>query len=137
MTATVFNQISSDWLSSNPKLRALVVSRMEGRAAFWKRAQVDDVPVYRRKTALQRVIQLLKSIAPMFEDTPESSRFQSSSQRLPGKLMPQTSPDRVDDHYPAILRRFPRSNSDDVPNPVNPEENFADRWNSRSVSIFD
>src|SRR4051794_2550737 len=57
-----FERIDLNWLSSNPEgyLRWFV-SRMEGSEKALKvEAQVDDIPVYRRKTPLQRAVQLLK-----------------------------------------------------------------------------
>jgi hypothetical protein len=128
----VFNQISSDWLSSNPEgYVRWFVSRMEGtRSLLEKRAQVDDVPVYRRKTALQRVIQLLKSHRDaMFENTPESKPISIILTTIAGQAY--AAGQSLTESMTTILQAFEdfrRSNSDDVPNPVNPEENFTDRW---------
>ena len=127
-----FNQISNDWLSSNPEgYVRWFVSCMEGtRSLLEKRAQVDDVPVYRRKTALHHVIQLLKSHRDvMFEKAPNSKPISIILTTIAGQAyIPGQS---LAESMAAILRaleEFCHSDSDIVLNPVNPEENFADRW---------
>lgn len=127
-----FAQIQDSWLSSNPEgYVRWFVSRMEGvRTLLEKRAHVDDVPIYARKTALQRIIQLLKAHRDVrFEAAPDCKPISIILTTIAGEAY---EPSRsLTDSMTAILRAFDefrRSNSDTVPNPVNPAENFADRW---------
>lgn len=127
-----FEQVDPDWLSSNPEgYVRWFVSRMEGtRGALKAEAQVDEVPLYRRKTPLQRVIQLLKRHRDvMFEKAPDSKPISiilttiAGHAYIPGKALEESMAAVL-----SALDAFRRSNSDEVLNPVNPEENFADRW---------
>lgn len=121
-----------DWLSSNPEgYVRWFVSRMEGtRRALRAEAQVDDVPIYRRKTSLQRALQILKGHRDvMFEHACERRPISVIITTLGGEAyVPEQS---LTDTMATLLRAFDafrRTNSDVVLNPVNPEENFADRW---------
>lgn len=127
-----YQVISSDWLSSNP---AGYVSWFQSRLTSVPllaevQAKVDDMPVYRRKTPLQKVIQLLKRHRDVM--------FERASDSKPISVIITTLAAR---HYRAgeglaetmktVLRaldEFRRSDSNVVLNPVNPEENFADKW---------
>lgn len=96
------------------------------------RAQVDEVPLYRRKTSLQRCIQLLKRHRDlMFKDEPDSkpisviittiaARAYTGNQTLAGAM----------EEVLRGLSEFRTLNSNEVPNPANPNENFADRWHT-------
>lgn len=127
-----FDRRGADWLSSNPEGYARwFVSRMETRPRLLeKRAQVDDVPVYRRKTALQRAIQLLKVHRDvMFEKAPDLKPISIIITTIAGQAY--SADHSLTESMATILHSledFRRSNSDIVINPVNPEENFADRW---------
>jgi hypothetical protein len=127
-----FSQIQDNWLSSNPEgYVRWFVSRMEGtRTLLGKRAQVDDVPVYARKTPLQRIVQLLKAHRDVrFEMAPDCKPISIVLTTIAGEAHEPGS--SLTDSMTAILQAFDefrRSNSDTVPNPVNPAENFADRW---------
>jgi cyclic GMP-AMP synthase DncV-like protein len=127
-----FESIHLDWLSSNPEgYVRWFLSRMEGtRRALKMEAQVDDVPVYRRKSTLQRAIQLLKGHRDaMFEHACEHRPISVIVTTLAGEVyVPGQS---LAETMGTLLRafdKFRRSNSDVVLNPVNPQENFADRW---------
>lgn len=127
-----FALIQDSWLSSNPEgYIRWFVSRMEGeRTLLEKRAQIDDVPIYARKTALQRIVQLLKAHRDVrFERAPDSKPISIILTTIAGEAY---EPSRSLSHsMMTILRAFDdfrRSNSDTVLNPVNPAENFADRW---------
>lgn len=127
-----FARIQDSWLSSNPEgYIRWFVSRMEGvRTLLEKRAQIDDVPIYARKTPLQRIIQLLKAHRDVrFETAPDSKPISIILTTIAGEAY---EPGRsLSDSLTAILRAFDefrRSDSDIVLNPVNPAENFADRW---------
>ncbi len=127
-----FDSIHLDWLSSNPEgYVRWFVSRMEGtRRALKMEAQVDDVPVYRRKSALQQAIQLLKGHRDtMFEHACEYRPISVIVTTLAAQA--HVAGESLMETMARVLRAFDdfrRSNSDVVLNPVNPAENFADRW---------
>lgn len=129
-----FNSIHLDWLSSNPEgYVRWFVSRMEGtRRALKMEAQVDDVPVYRRKSVLQQAVQLLKGHRDtMFEHACEHRPISVIVTTLAAQAY--VAGESLAETMARVLRAFDdfrRSNSDMVLNPVNPAENFADRWNT-------
>lgn len=123
---------SFNWLSSNPAgYLGWFRSRLTGVAASTEvQAKVDDMPVYRRKTPLQHTIQLLKRHRDvMFEKNPDSKPISAIITTIaarnyrPGEDLAQTVATVL-----GALDVFRRSNSSEVLNPVNPEENFADKW---------
>jgi hypothetical protein len=127
-----FEQIHPDWPSSNPEgYVRWFISRIEGPTRTLRaEAQVDDVPLYRRKSVLQRAIQIIKGHRDvMFELQCELQPISiilttlAGDAYVPGQSLMET--------MGTMLRAFDdfrRSNSEVVLNPVNPEENFADRW---------
>jgi hypothetical protein len=132
---TQYERISDDWPSSNPGGYQLwFLSRMQGgdgtRFLAEARAQVDPPPVHRSKTPLQQVVQVLKRHRDvMFEDDPDRKPVSiilttiAGSAYIAGESLSQTMR-RVLQALDVVRR----SNTDSVPNPVNPAENFADRW---------
>lgn len=94
------------------------------------RAQVDEVPLYRRKTHLQRCIQLLKRHRDlMFKDEPDSKPISIIITTIAARGY--TGRPTLAGAMEQVLRglsEFRASNSNEVPNPANPNENFADRW---------
>lgn len=121
-----------DWVSSNPAgYVRWFQSRLQGSTVLTEaQAKVDDVPVYRRKLPLQQVIQLLKRHRDvMFERLPDSkpisviiTTIAARSYRA-GESLSETMVTVLH-----ALNDFRRSNSNEVLNPVNPKENFADKW---------
>ena len=128
-----YRQLSNDWNISNPEGYAKwFESRMQrGESAIiMEKAQIDDLPLYKRKSPLQRSIQLLKRHRDrMFKDDPDIKPISVIITTIAAKaysgqnLLEITLQDILDE-----LKRFSDSGSTFVPNPVNPEENFADRW---------
>lgn len=127
-----YRVISDDWLLSNPDgyckwfesksdPLSLVVS-ME--------AQVDEVPFYARKTYLQQAIQLLKRHRDvMFQEEPDPKPISVIITTLAASAYsPSATLREALSCCLAALSAFVQSNSNEVPNPVNPKENFADRW---------
>jgi hypothetical protein len=102
------------------------------REAIAKRMDVADVPEWRVKTTLQRTVQALKRHRDMFfaetpKDRPASiiittlaARAYSSGGTLYEVLLDVTA------KMPGLVER--RNGVYWVTNPVQPEENFADRW---------
>ena len=99
-------------------------------------AKVEDLPAYRWKTPLQRCVQLLKRHRDIF--------FYNDDDSKPASIIITTlsamayhGENEIGSALEAILfsmGKFINSTSPRVPNPVNPEEDFADRW-SDSGSI--
>ena len=127
-----YTQISDDWPSSNPGGYQLwFLSRMHGGIKrYLAEAQVDPAPVYRSKTPLQQVVQLLKRHRDvMFQDDSDRKPVSiilttvAGGAYIAGESLSQTMR-RVLQALDAVRR----SNTDFIPNPVNPAENFADRW---------
>lgn len=130
-----FNRISDDWPSSNPEgYVRWFVSRMRAPSSsvLMKEAQVDDVPLYRRKTPLQRAIQLLKTHRDvMFAELSDAKPVSIIITTIAGNAY--VGGESLAESMVRILRAledFRLSNSNEVLNPVNPAENFADKWHS-------
>ena len=127
-----FKRISENWQISNPEGYAKwFESRNDTlQMVLEKAAQVDDMPLYKRKTALQRSIQLLKRHRDlMFKDDPDVKPISIIITTLAATAY-QGETD-IESAMITILSRMgdlvnpsrPR-----VPNPVYSAEDFADRW---------
>ncbi|MBV6659795.1 nucleotidyltransferase [Pseudomonas yamanorum] len=130
---TSYELISQDWLLSNPEGYAKwFESKCEplGLRLSAEAAQVDDVPYHEHITHLQRAIQLLKRHRDvMYQDSPDSKPISVIITTLAAEAY--DSPANLSQALASCLmamKRFVDSDSDTVPNPVNPVENFADRW---------
>jgi Cyclic GMP-AMP synthase DncV-like, nucleotidyltransferase domain len=135
----LYAQVTRDWFSSNPRglgdwfeerAKPAARSRMAHLVENRVYATIDDVPAYEWKTPLQASIQILKRHRDvMFKKNPEWAPIsmiitvlaaqayngeRSISAALSGII------DRMPDHVQASKPR--------IPNPVNPGEDFADRW---------
>lgn len=115
------------WFESRMKLATLL---MEKRAIEARVATIDQLPATEWKSPLQRTVQILKRHRDvMFQEDPDgqpisviittlAARAYRGEQELVDAL------DRVlSDMGEYILPNKPR-----VPNPVNPAEDFADKW---------
>jgi len=127
-----YRQISDNWNISNPEGYAKwFESRMQNDIKLLlEKAQVDDLPLYRRKTPLQRSIQLLKRHRDqMFKDDPDVKPISVIITTISANAY--TGQNSIVIALEIILNelvQFADSGSTNVPNPVNPKENFADRW---------
>lgn len=128
-----YDRTADDWLLSNPEGYARwFEARMRPRTPMFleKKAQVDELPVYRRKTPLQRSVQLLKRHRDqMFKDDPDVKPISVIITTLAAEGYDGEASLEV--AFAAILRRLSQvadSGSTVVSNPVNPAENFADKW---------
>jgi hypothetical protein len=127
-----YSLISQDWQISNPEgyLKWFEDRMIQSQSRiFNERASVTPVPVYNQKTILQRCIQLMKRHRDnMFGDderkpisiiiTTLAARAYSGEQNLEEALI-------------NIIEKMPNyinHNTPRVPNPVNPIEDFTDRW---------
>jgi hypothetical protein len=127
-----YSTISQDWQISNPEgyLKWFEDRMVQGmRVIFNERASVKPVPIYAQKTILQRCIQLMKRHRDnMFGDderkpisiiiTTLAARAYNGEQNLEEALI------NILIKMPEYINKsIPR-----VPNPVNPNEDFTDRW---------
>ena len=130
--------IHDDWLLSNSEGFALwfesrmrlAMALMESLALQAKAAKLDELPAYRWKTPLQRCVQLLKRHRDVF--------FTDDQDGKPASIIITTLSDRayqgeanIADALEMILTTMGalvNPTSPRVPNPVNPAEDFADKW---------
>ena len=135
-----YRSISDDWNISNPEGYANWFERTMKKALRFdlmeKSAQVDDVPLFRRKTPLQRVIQLLKKHRDiMFAEDEDSKPISIILTTLAAKAYSGEQ-----DMHLALtnilenMGRLVNSITPRVPNPVDPGEDFADRWSMPKYS---
>ncbi|MEQ8443046.1 MAG: nucleotidyltransferase [Alphaproteobacteria bacterium] len=136
-----YNVLTEDWPVSNPFGFAawfrerMSVRLFEAKASYRDRemvtASVEDVPDYKVRTPLQRAIQLLKRHRDtMFgddEDRPISIIITTLSAHA------YRNEDSVAEALKTILTTMdayidPEGSDARVPNPVDPSEDFADKW---------
>lgn len=125
--------ICNDWNISNPEGYAQWFEHCMGSGRMQvlaEKAQVDDVPIFKRKTPLQRAVQLLKRHRDqMFkrdEDvkpisiiiTTLAARAYNGEQDVVSTL----------GNILAKMGGLINQTTPRVPNPVDPDEDFADRW---------
>lgn len=135
-----FDVINDDWLTSNPRGYALWFrSRMAAlfeatrkRMALDARGKVEDIPEYRVKTPLQRVIQILKRHRDVrFADRPDEKPISIIITTLAANAYGnETTPT---DALLNVLNRMDqfigkRDGVTWIANPTDPRENFADKW---------
>lgn len=128
-----YPNLTSGWQISNPEGYAKwFESRMtHGQIlTLMEKAQIDSIPIFKRKSVLQRTIQLLKRHRDiMYIANPDSKPISIIITTI---VALNYSGEK--DLYTALnqaltaLHRFAESDSDFVCNPVNPQENFADKW---------
>ena len=115
------------WFESRMKLAKAL---MEGLALKARAAKVDALPAYRWKSPLQRCVQLLKRHRDMFFADDEDGKPASviittlSAKAYQGET-------EIADALETILfsmGALVNPTSPRVPNPVNPAEDFADKW---------
>ena len=132
-----FRVISRNWRTSNPegfarwfesRMRTATNVINEREMAF--DAKIDDFPYYRWKTPLQSAILLLKYHRDMMFNTDDKSkpisviittlaaRAYNGESNLESALL-----NILETMHHYISERQPL-----IPNPVNPEEDFADKW---------
>jgi hypothetical protein len=129
------------WQCSDPKAYSLwfeaqmatVVVEMKKAAAFRLRASVDQIPDWKIRTPLQRAVQILKRHRDLY--------FVDHVERRPASIIITTLAAQaysgemsIVDALMGISKELesqaqPIDGYFYIPNPVNPKENFADRWN--------
>lgn len=134
-----YRRIDDDWNISNPngyakwfvdRMNSMMMMSLSEERAF--KAQVDELPLYERKTPLQRVIQLLKRHRDkMFDGEAFADRKPISIIITTLAAMAYEGQTNLEDALMGILDNMGAlvNNSEPrVPNPVNSAEDFADKW---------
>lgn len=130
----LFNAIAPDWPVSNPEGYARwFESRMNvglENLSVEKRSQIQALPMWARKTPLQRAIQILKRHRDsMFSSDPDVKPISVILTTISARAYDgSTDIVSVLDTIIAAIVAFALSDEHYCPNPVNPAENFADRW---------
>jgi hypothetical protein len=141
---TSYAVLSNDWPHSNPagfakwfesRMRAVAAGTIKRLVESRAYASVEAVPAYEWKTPLQRAVQILKRHRDhMFAETPDLQPISVILTTLSG-LAYEGQTD-VLDTLTAILAKMPsliRPTYPKVPNPVDPAEDFADKWRKNPV----
>ncbi len=134
-----YEKVSDDWPRSNPRgfagwfesrMKAVAQTRRAMLVANQAYASIDDVPPYDWKTPLQRAIQILKRHRDvMFRHDPDQKPISMiittlSAHAYGGEIELYTALSNIVDKMPQFVSETcPR-----IPNPVNPAEDFADKW---------
>lgn len=131
-----------DWPKSNPKgyadwffgQQADIFQSMKKGLAEILKASVEDVPDYKVKTPLQRAIQVLKRHRDIFFSSNDGKNKPASIIITTLLARLYTGQDNVFNAIYDILQGIDqnmlmKNGVYYIPNPVNLEENFADRWN--------
>lgn len=133
-----FNSISSDWPISNPEGYAIwFQSRMRLGQEYLKeralalRAEIDELPVYRWKTPLQKSIQLLKHHRDLMYSGSDSKPISIIITTLATSAYTGESDlTAAVQNIVQTMENFINSSTPLIPNPTNPKEDFADKWYS-------
>jgi hypothetical protein len=137
------------WGDSNPKgyqewfkeQMKVVFARQREAAALAKTASVEDIPDYEVRTPLQRLIQILKRHRDLHYGQDEDKPISIIITTLAARAY-----DNEPDLYQAMVKVIPGMKLHityvdgiaQIPNPVIPTENFADKWQKqpRKQSLF-
>lgn len=138
-THAKYRVIDRDWPQSNPRgyaqwfetrMQAVAQTRLRSLVDSGYYASTEEVPAWAWKTPLQIAIQLLKRHRDvMFEATPKRKPISIIISTLAAKAF--TDQANTFDALVAIAKEMPnlvRPTEPRVPNPVNPSEDFADKW---------
>jgi len=147
------DQGDSKWPKSNPKGYAkwffsrqeIVYMTIKKQIAKILEKSIDDVPHYKVKTPLQRVVQILKRHRDIFF-------LKKQEKYIPISIIITTLAAKIyqgqEDIYTTLSDILNGINEDivkqdgkfNITNPANQEENFADKWNEDeklSIAFFD
>ena len=136
-----YRVITSAWPMSNPNGYAVWFEQRFGTVGNNRRKNLvesglykaaSEVPIYELKTPLQSAIQILKRHRDfMFQSRPELKPISIIITTLAGQAY--DGEDNLLDTVTAVLDRMARSirsGKPRIPNPVNPGEDFADKWSA-------
>lgn len=133
--------VDPDWPRSNPKgfagwfegrMRKAADDRIRKLVLKKAYASIDEVPPYQWKTPLQRSIQILKRHRDvMFRRSPDLAPISMILTTLAAHAYEgETGLYQALSDVVNKMPDFVRSSKPRIPNPVNPAEDFADRWAS-------
>lgn len=127
-----YNKVCEDWNISNPEgYGNWFEHRMKStnEQILMEKAQVDRVPVHTRKTPLQRCIQILKRHRDVMFGDNESKPISIIITTLAARAYNGEN-DLVLalSNILSTMAEHINVSTPRVPNPVNPAEDFADRW---------
>ncbi len=128
-----YSEVTSDWLISNPEGYATwFESRMALSQQYLleKRAEIQEIPLYKRKSVLQRTIQLLKRHRDsIFIDSPDLKPSSIIITTLSAKAYQgETDITLAMKNIINTIEIYVNYYEPRIPNPVNPHEDFADCW---------
>ncbi|MGC3957002.1 MAG: nucleotidyltransferase [Verrucomicrobiota bacterium] len=133
-----YEQFSPDWRISNSEGYALwfesqmklAMPLLEKRAFEAKAAKVDDLPARKWKSPLQKCVQALKCHRDvMFADNPDAKPISIIITTLSAKAYRgEQDVGSAMQSILATMGNFVNQQKPRVPNPVNPSEDFADKW---------
>lgn len=128
-----YDKLDADWLLSNPEGYALWFEnklKQQQFGLFSDKFQKVHIPTWKRNTVLQSIIQLLKWHRDvMFEQKDDEKPISIIITTLVAKvyngesLLSEGLNNVLEKLHSAINTKSPY-----VPNPVNPQEDFADKW---------
>jgi len=132
-----YRQICEDWKISNPQgyakwfeSRMKLASVFLEKRALLERANIDELPTYKWKTPLQQTIQLLKRYRDLlYKDNPDSKPISIIITTLAAKAYEGET--EISEAVMNILNKMEalvNPSKPRVPNPVDPSEDFADKW---------
>lgn len=131
-----YQRIANDWDVSNPEGFArwfesrmkLAHALLESRAIQAKVGRIEELPVFRWKTPLQTAIQILKRHRDvMYEHEPDRKPISIIITTLAAQAY-QGEVDLAAALGQILSNMHVNPSEPRVPNPVNPQEDFADRW---------
>lgn len=133
-----YERIGGHWPHSNPRgfaqwfedrMRPVATQMLEGLGKA-----VEEVPTYQWKTPLQQAIQILKRHRDvMFKEQADLKPISMIITTL--ATLSYEGQNSVDETVTAIVDRmmtFIRKTAPRIPNPVDPGEDFADKWSDKS-----
>lgn len=136
-----YKSLTADWPTSNPNGFARWFEERFGTPGSTRRirlveagfySSVEKVPVYALKTPLQQSIQVLKRHRDvMFKEEPRLKPISMIITTL--SALAYQGEDDLYESISGIIERMPsyvRSSLPRIPNPVNPGEDFANKWAS-------
>jgi len=142
-----YSIVDADWRISNSEgyarwfeaRMAIAKAQMEKVAVMASRAKVDKLPLWQWKSPLQKAIQVLKRHRDtMFKSNPDSKPISIILTTLAAEAY--QGEEDVGSALETILARmdsFIRPSVPRIANPVNPNEDFADKWYDRKYAVLD
>ncbi len=128
-----YSRICDDWQVSNPEGYAKwFESRLDTgiRVDVLEKARVDKIPLFKKRAPLQKAVQLLKRHRDqMFQGNDESKPISIIITTLAAKAYSGESDlESALSNVLVNMGKFISSSSPRIANPVNPEEDFSDKW---------